>query len=295
MVAITGASGNTGSKLAKKLLLMGEKVRVIGRSEKNLKSLKEKGAEVWVGDQSDVAFLTKAFTGCDVAYLLIPPKFDAENVRAYYNHMGDLAIEAVKKSGLKKLVFLSSLGAEQEYGTGPVIGLHDVELKLKALKNVDIVFLRPGYFMENTLGNVQLIKSQHINGNPTRPDAPVYMIATKDIAEKAAEILHKRNFTGHSVVDLYGQKISYAEATRIIGERIGEPQLPYIQFPDKQALEALEQMGLSESVASSFVELAQAINEGRVHVTQLKTDTPTSPTTYNQFVEEVFYPAYTAS
>lgn len=292
MITITGASGNTGSKIANLLLDNGAQVRVIGRSEDHLRSLKDRGAEIMVGDQSDKEFLIKAFSGSDGAYLIIPPKLDAEDVRAYYNQLGDIAVEAIKRSGLKKLVFLSSLGAEQDFGTGPVLGLHDVEKKLEELSDVDIVILRPGYFMENTLWNIQLIKNEHINGGSASPDAQYYMIATKDIAAKASEFLVDPSFTGHSVVDLFGQKLSYNDVTHIIGAKIGEPDLPYVQFPDEDAIKGLKDMGLSDSLAKSFVDLSHAIGEGKVTVTHGNPEEPTSPTSYRQFVEEVFFPAF---
>jgi uncharacterized protein YbjT (DUF2867 family) len=248
-----------------------------------------------VGDQGDEKFLVVAFAGCEAVYLIIPSKFDAENVRDYYNRMGDIAVEAIKMTGVQKVVFLSSLGAEQEFGTGPVLGLHDVEQKLTTLDDVDIVFLRPGYFMENTLGNIPLIKGQNIIGNPSDPEVPFYMVATKDIAVKAADLLSERSFTGHSVIDLYGERISYDEITQAIAEKISNPDLQFVQFTDQDAIHGFRGMGLSQNIAESFVELAHAMEEGRVHVTQASVEKPTSPTKYNQFVEEVFYPAYKSS
>ena len=47
MYAIIGASGNTGSVVAGKLLAHGEKVRVIGRDAKRLEGLVQKGAEAF--------------------------------------------------------------------------------------------------------------------------------------------------------------------------------------------------------------------------------------------------------
>lgn len=292
MIAITGATGHTGSKIAHLLLDKGEEVRVIGRSLERLRKLEDRGAEIAVGNQGDEKFLIVAFAGCDAVYLIIPSKFDAEDVRSYYNRMGDVAAEAIKMTGVQKVVFLSSLGAEQEFGTGPVLGLHDVEQKLRTLRDVDIVFLRPGYFMENTLGNIPLIKDRNIIGNPADPETPFYMVATKDVAGKAAELLSERSFSGHSVIDLYGERISYDEITQAIAEKIGNPELQFVQFTDQDAIHGFRSMGLSQNLAESFVELAHAIEEGRVHITQANIEKPTSPTKYNQFVEEVFYPAY---
>ena len=73
MYAITGATGNTGSVIAAKLLGRGEKVRVIGRDAGRLEGLVQKGAEAFVADVTDAAALTKAFTGAKAVYAMIPP------------------------------------------------------------------------------------------------------------------------------------------------------------------------------------------------------------------------------
>jgi uncharacterized protein YbjT (DUF2867 family) len=293
MVVITGATGNTGSKITDMLLEKGEKVRVMGRSSVRLKQYREKGAEIEVGDQSDPVFLTRAFSNADIAYLLIPPRFDANDIRTYYNLMGDTAAVAIKDSGIKKVVFLSSLGAELQSGTGPVIGLHDVEEKLKWLIGVDIAILRPGYFMENTLGTIPLIKNQRINGSSMVANAPVAMIATRDIAAVAVKLLTEKTFSAISILDLFGDCLSYTEATRHIGTALGIPDLHYVQFSDEDAVTSFSKMGLSNSVAVSFVELSHAISQGKINPTQIDPKTPNTPTRFKQFAEEEYRPAYT--
>lgn len=294
MIIITGATGKTGSVVAQTLLERGEKVRVIGRSAERLENLRLKGADIAIGDQGDAAFLTKAFTGADALYLLIPPRYDAEDFRRYYNDLGDAAVAAIRRSEVEKVVFLSSLGAEKTSGTGPVVGLHDVERKLRTLTDVDIVFLRPGYFMENTLGTMELIKTKGINGGPMPPDIPLTLAATADIGVKAAGLLQNRSFTGHTVVEIAGDRQNYADMTAIIGKALEIAELPYIQFSDADAEAAFSAMGLSTSVARSYIELMHGISEGLVGTTQGDADALSAPTRFEQFVEEVFKPAFAA-
>ncbi len=292
MIAITGATGKTGEKLARLLLDKNVKIRAVGRSLEKLSALRDKGAEVAVGDQADSSFLTKAFAGCESVYLLIPPKMDSPDVRKYYNIMGDAAIEAVRKNGVEKVVFLSSLGAELDAGTGPVVGLHDVEAKLEKLNETTIAFLRAGYFMENTLMNASLIKTQGINGNSTPPDAPIAMVASHDIAKKAAELLTDASLKGHVIVDLFSERISYKEATKQIGEAIGIPGLTYVQFPDTEAIKAMTSMGVSANLAQAFVELSAALGKGRIMPTQIDPLKPNGETKFKTFAKEVFEPVY---
>jgi uncharacterized protein YbjT (DUF2867 family) len=291
MIAITGATGQTGSKIADLLLDAGKKIRVLGRSEENLRHFKERGAEIAVGNQENLSFLTKALKGCEAVYLLIPRKMDTNNIILYYDTLGDVAVQAIQKSGIKKVVFLSSLGAELDSGTGPVVGLHNVEAKLAKLAQTDIVFLRVGAFMENILMNASLIKNQHINGNAILPDAPVAMVATKDIARKASELLAAPTFTGHRVVDLFGDRITYKEATTQIGEAIGIPELPYVQFSDADAVKGMMGMGLSKNMAESYAEMSSAISKGLIIPTQIDPLKPNAATSFREFANEVMKPA----
>jgi uncharacterized protein YbjT (DUF2867 family) len=293
MITILGASGKTGKAVAEALLQKGEKIRCVGRSLGHLQPLVDRGAEAFIGDQADARFLSSAFNkGTDAAYVLIPPKMDVDNVRDYYKTMGTTIVKAIKTSGLKKVVFLSSLGAERDEGTGPVLGLHDVEKMLDRLSDVDIVFLRPGYFYENTLMNIGLIKSKKVIANAMDPDAPILMVSTKDIGSKAAELLSDREFEGHSVVELFGQRMSYKMVTEIIGDKIGIPDLPYTEASDRDAIDGMVAMGLSKSMAESFVELAHGISAGLVTTTKLDPAKPNAPTKYCDFVDEVFYPMF---
>ena len=292
MITIFGATGKTGSKTAEYLLSKGQRVRILGRSKDRMQSLIQKGAEPVVGDQSDDAFLAKAFTEAEAAYVLIPPKLDAENIRKYYSVMGEAVANAIRKSKIPKVVFLSSLGAEKESGTGPITGLHDVERKLQTLKNTDIVFLRAGYFMENILTSIGTLKKQNLFGNTLAPDVKVFMVAAKDIGAEAARQLLDKNLKGHVIVDLFGDRISFNEAARVIGAKISKPALTYTRFDDSDAVAAMTAMGLSNSMAQSFVEMSHAVGTGLIAPTKGDPVTPNAPTIFSQFVNETLYPAY---
>lgn len=292
MITITGATGHTGSVIANLLLERGANVRVVGRSKKRLESFEKKGAEAVVGDISDEHFFKEMLIGSNALYLLIPTKFDSLDLRKFYNEIGDVAINAIKGSDVKKIVFLSSLGAEQNYGTGPVLGIHDVEKKLESLIGVDKVFLRAGYFMENILNNIQLIKTKGIIGDSIAENTQLLMVATKDIAYVASEYLFKQNFEGQSFVELFGDRITMKKITELIGEEIGVPDLPYIQFPDVDTEAALIGIGASQNVAKLLVELSNGINNDLLIPTINDNNHPTTSTTFKQFLKEVFKPAF---
>ena len=206
MYVITGATGNTGKIVAKSLLAQGQKVRVIGRKADRLQPLAAQGAEPFVCDVSDTAKLTEAFQGAQAIYAMIPPDMANPDPRAYHERVSDSLAAAIQKAGVKHAVSLSSVGADKTEKTGPVVGVHNLEEKLNRVAGLNVLHLRAGYFMENTLAQVKIIQMLGGAAGPLRADLKVGLIATRDIGEFAAEALLKLDFNGHQTRELLGQR-----------------------------------------------------------------------------------------
>src|SRR5512136_1260507 len=139
MYAITGATGNIGSKTADILLARGEKVRVIGRSAVRLQPFVERGAEAAIGDLKDGDFVARAFSGATAVFAMIPPDYTALDLRAYQEEIRESLADAIKSSGVKFVVNLSSQGANLPEGTGPILGLRDQESRFNLLEGVNVL------------------------------------------------------------------------------------------------------------------------------------------------------------
>ena len=189
---ILGASGNTGSIIADSLLSHGKKVRVVGRDAGRLQRFVRKGAEAFTGEVSDAVALTKAFRGARAAYLMLPPITSRED----QERQSDAIAHAVKESGLRYAVHLSSYGAHVPEGTGPVTGLHSSEQKLNAIGGLNVLHLRAAYFMENNLAAIGMIQRMGIFAGALLPDLKVPMIATRDVGDYAAKRLLALDFSG---------------------------------------------------------------------------------------------------
>ncbi|MBI1750901.1 MAG: NmrA family NAD(P)-binding protein [Acidobacteria bacterium] len=296
MYVITGATGNTGKIVAETLLAKGEKVRVLGRSAEKLQLLVAKGAEACVADVTDEAALTKAFTGATAVYAMIPPDMKAEDPRAHQVTVGRALAGAIGMAGVKHVVFLSSVGAQNAEGCGPVSELHAVEEMLNGIAGASVMSLRPAYFMENFLMLIGMIKNMGMMGGVIKADIPLPVIATRDIGPVAAEALLRRDWTGNTTRELLGQRdITMAEAAKVLGAAIGKPRLSYNAFPGFMAKPALTQMGLSKSVADALVEMSEAINDRRMVPLEKRSSANTTPTSIEWFTENVFAPAFQAS
>jgi len=286
MYTILGATGNVGSKIVDILINKGEKVRAVARSVERLAHLEARGAEVHVGDLRDSAFLTRVLRGSKAIFTLIPPHYAAADFAAYQDEIGESITKAIHDAGVTHVVNLSSVGAERSDKTGPIAGLHRQEQRLNAVPILNVLHLRPAYFMENTLMNVPLVKTKGIMGSALRGDLRMPVIATKDIAKEAAERLLKRDFSGTSVKYLLGERnVSMEEISKIFGKRIGLPGLTYVQFSYKDAEKGMIAAGLSPDVARLFVEMSMAFNNGLVGADLVRTKENSTKTSIEDFAD----------
>jgi uncharacterized protein YbjT (DUF2867 family) len=293
MFVVTGASGNTGKIVAQQLLSKNQPARVIGRSAERLQPLVKQGAEAFVGDITDASALARAFSGARAVYAMIPPNYAATDTRAYQRQVIEAIATAIELARVKHVVALSSIGADKKDKTGPVAGLHLLEERFSRIPGLNVLFLRAGYFMENTLAQAGIIKTVGSTAGPVQADLKLPMIATRDIGAAAAESLLKLDFQGAETRELLGQRdLAYSEVAAIIGRAIGKTSLGYNQAPDEQLRPVLQQMGMSQNVAGEILELAAALNSGHIRALEPRTARNTTPTSYETFVEEEFLPVY---
>lgn len=293
MYVIIGATGNTGKAVAKNLIAKGQKVRVIGRNAERLRALTAQGAEPFVCDVADAGALTTAFTNARAVYAMIPPDMASPDFRAQQDRIIGALAAALERAGVKHAVSLSSIGADKAEKTGPVVGLHYLEHQLNRIAGLNVLHLRAGYFMENTLPQIGIIQLMGITAGPLRPDLMVPMIATRDIGAFAAEALLKLDFTSHQTRELLGQRdLTMNEVTAIIGKAIKRPNLSYNHLPDEQLRPALTQMGMSLNVTNLLLEMAASLNSGYMVALEKRSARNTTPTSFETFVLEEFVPLF---
>jgi len=293
MYAITGATGNTGSVIARRLLASGKNVRVIGRDAKRLEDFVREGAEAFVGDVTDADALTKAFAGAEAVYAMIPPNPSSTEVSAHQERVSDAMTAAIVKSGVGHVALLSSVGADKTQKTGPVVGLHNFEQKLEGIAGLNALYVRAGYFMQNTLAQIGVIQSFGLVGGPLRADLPVAMIAARDIGDWTADQLLRLDFSGKQARELLGQRdLTYKEAASVIGQAIGRPTLSYSQFPPALIKPALLQSGMSSNMADLILEMSESMNSGHMKALEARSAENTTPTSLETFVAEEFVPRF---
>lgn len=287
-IAVTTPTGNIGNKIANLLLERTSEVRVIARHPEKVKDLASRGAQVIAGEHSDPAVVEQAVRGADALFWLTPSQMTSHDPLGTARRMAEAGASVLRQHPELHVVQLSSAGAFLPSGTGPIVGLHETEEKFRAAGK-NIVSLRPNEFMENLFFFLPTIIAQGsiYTTIPGAVKAP--FIATRDIAEIAAEFLLKP-IDGHHVIDIVGpQEISFDEWARIAGEAIGKP-IRVVTIPGDKLKAAMSQGGMSPEMAALMVEMEEAAPKilGEFQGEQKRT----GKITFAQFAREVFAPAY---
>ncbi|NBB28346.1 NmrA family NAD(P)-binding protein [Cellulophaga sp. BC115SP] len=262
-ITVTGSLGNIGKHLVKILVANTNEVTVISSNEDRKSAIEALGAQAAIGSITDTDFLVKTFIGSDAVFVMTPPNMGGQNIIENTVNAGKSYAEAIAKSGVQKVVMLSSIGAEYENGTGPIAGLYHIEnLYRSLLQNVNVSFMRAGYFYTNFYNDVPLIKGMGIIGSNYPADTKIPLVHPQNIAEAVAEELQKST-TGHQVRYVVSDYVSLAEVAKAFGDVLGK-QLPWVEFTDEQSLQGMQQAGLPAEMANLYTEMGTAIREGKL-------------------------------
>jgi uncharacterized protein YbjT (DUF2867 family) len=254
----------------------------------------KRGAKVVAGSHADASVVVEATRGADALFVLVPPDLTSTDIRAHYRRFAKASAAAIRENHISHVVHLSSIGADLDAGAGPVLGLHDSEAILAAAA-VNIALLRPGYFMENTLWQIGSIRASGQMFTTFNGETRIPMIATRDIAKRAAELLVKRDFEGQKVVELHGaHALSYNEIAEILSNKL-DKKVQHVTVSDAQAKEAFVGMGASPHMADLFNEMGANMDAGKIVFKEPRTKENTTPTTYEAFAEQVFKPVFDAA
>ena len=240
------------------------------------------------GDLTDAGDLGVLLKDVEAALVMLPDVVTDPEFTATRSTMSRTIVDALGGSGVRRVVALSTVAAGRDDAVGPAAGLRELELRLAGLADSGVLVLRSPFYMENLLAGLPLIQTQGINGSALDGELELPMIATRDVAGEAAAGLLRRDLGGHQVRLLAEpEDVSMRAATQTLGERLGRPDLPYVQFPPDGLRAALLGAGMSESGASAMVELQLDLNRQRSFAAVRAAADATTPTRLEAFLSEV--------
>lgn len=262
MFVVVGATGNTGSAVVETLLAKKQPVRIIVRSAEKGAAWKAKGVEVVVASLDDVSPLTKAFEGAKGVYLLVPPNYGAEAWLADQRARMDRVAEAVQKSEVPHVVFLSSVGGHIAGETGPIRAASYGEYALGCVAK-RLTILRPSYFMENWAPVIGAAKADGVLPTFIAPQAKIPMTSTKDIGRIGAEQLMAVG-RGKQIVELAGpEDYSPDEVASVLGHILGKT-VKAQHAPLSAVVPTFKSFGFSDEAARLFEEMYSSFAKGAI-------------------------------
>lgn len=293
-IAISGATGQVGSKIVSQL---------IDRSDCELVLLSKRGigleeasrrATIYTGDIKEPAFLQQALAGVDTFYLMFPPQNNVDDVIGHYQIILDNAIAAIEQHRVSRVVLQSSYGSHRDRGTGPIVGTYLAEQALNALE-INFTAIRPTYFMENFLWFADSIRESDAIFLPVSGKASTCFIATQDIANAATETILNTQWHGNQIKELHGHcDLTFDRIAQIIGKELNRP-VKHIKLNDEDAISAFvaPQVGFSHTYAKAFIEIHRAIETQWLKPEFAHSQETTKTMTFDRFVRAVLKPAIT--
>ena len=262
MFVVVGATGNTGSVVADTLLSQKQPVRIVVRSADKGAEWKAKGAEIAVASLDEVSSLSEALQGAKGVYLLVPPNYGATAWLADQRARMDRAAEAIRRSAIDHVVFLSSVGGHIPEGTGPIRAARYGEQALGAVaKNLTI--LRPCYFMDNWAPVLGAAKAQGVLPTFIAPQAMIPMISTRDIGRVGAEQLMAGG-KGKQIVELAGpEEYSPDQVAAALGQILGKPVTAQ-HAPLSAVVPTFKSFSFSDEAAKLFEEMYTSFSTGAI-------------------------------
>jgi len=259
---ITGSLGHIGKPLVTQLCKEGHSVTVISSHVETTKQIEALGAKAAIGTVEDVQFLTETFRGADAVFTMIPPQYEGNDWKAWIVSIGNNYISAIKASGVKQVVNLSSIGAHLVDKCGPVSALAKVELAMDAMSGVNVRHLRPGYFYTNFLDSVQEITQKGVMSGNYGPDVKMVLVHPADIAEHAAKALKDKYHIGRGFSYIASDEKTPAEIVELIGKAMNKPDLAWVERTDSEELDEMLAVGVPEETAKNYVEMGAALRLG---------------------------------
>jgi uncharacterized protein YbjT (DUF2867 family) len=282
MILVTGATGQIGRELVRELGARRAKFRALVRSAGKAETVREAGAQAFVGDLGDPASVRGALSGVETLFLLTPTGPDKAAVESR-------VAEEARKAGVSFLVKLSASGADARDST--LLGrLHrEAERKIEDL-GLTHTFLRPSYFMQNYLMFADSIRTHGAIFAPAGQGRHADIDA-RDIAAVAARVLTEEGHQGRTYELTGPEAQSFSDAARKISTISGR-DVRFVDVPAEDARKAMTNAGVSEWLAAALVELyawfqrGEGTTNGSAVTLDVEEVLDRPPRSFEQFVRE---------
>ncbi|TRX43089.1 NmrA family NAD(P)-binding protein [Flavobacterium restrictum] len=267
-IIVTGSLGNISKPLTQELVQKGHQITVISSNPEKQEAIEKLGASPAISSLEDVDFIAETFHGAAIVYTMVPPAnyFDHSlDLLGYYKRIGSNYATAIEKSGVNKVINLSTIGGHLSEGNGILKGANQVESILNQLSNdVAITHMRPTEFYYNLLPQVYNAKASGFIGSAIGNDVINCWVSPKDIATAIANEI-EIGVSGRKVRYVASEEITYDKLASILGEAIGKKDLKWVQFTNEEMINRLIAAGMQPKIAEDLTEMYHAIHTGLLY------------------------------
>lgn len=288
-IAIAAASGNIGRSTAEKVVQAGAETILVSRRPEQLADLVAQGAIVKSISSDDAQGLVAATKNVDALFWLTPPKLDVSNLSDWYTQTAMAGAKAVRENGIKRVINISSIGAGAKPNLGTVSFTGDVEAIFNQT-GANILHLRPGYFMENFLTQVDSIRRDNTVSFPYASDHDIPWISTDDIGDEAAKYLLDDRWAGQWTRNLMGaENLTPLETAAILSKVLARP-IEYVRVTIESIEQQLASFGATPDVQTELGHLFRALGDPDGVYATARTSEAITPTTFEKFVRTKLFP-----
>ncbi|MCA1718468.1 MAG: NmrA/HSCARG family protein [Actinobacteria bacterium] len=238
LILVSGATGNQGGAVARRLLKRGFRVRALSRDTQKpeAQALAEGGAEVVRGDLNDRSSVDRALEG---AYGVFSVQNFYEGGYEGEVRQGKTLADAAKAAGVRHVVYSSVGSANRETGIPHFDSKGEIE-EYKRQTDLPYTILRPVFFMQNW----EMMRDQILDGTlaqPLDPEKPLQQVNVEDIGAFAAMAFENPDEWLGREVDLAGDELTMPEMaetmSQVTGREISYYQVPWHQFREQMGEE----------------------------------------------------------
>jgi uncharacterized protein YbjT (DUF2867 family) len=289
-IAIAAASGNIGRRTAEKVVRAGAETILLSRRPEQFADLVAQGAIVKSISSDDAPGLIAATENVDALFWLTPPKLDVSSLSDWYTQTAMAGATAVRENGIDRVVNISSIGAGAKPNLGTVSFSGDVEAIFNQTGANNILHLRPGYFMENFLTQVESIRQNSTVSFSYASDHDIPWISTDDIGDEAAKYLLDDRWAGQWTRNLMGtENLTPLETTAILSQVLDRP-IEYVRVTIESIQQQLASFGATPDVQRELGQLFRALGDPDGVYATARTPEAITPTTFEQFVRTKLFP-----
>jgi uncharacterized protein YbjT (DUF2867 family) len=282
MIAVVGATGNTGRAVVKELKALGQDPICIVRNAEKARDVLGPNARTAVADLTDRAALEKALQG--VASVFVVTGHNPQMVEQQNN-----VLEAALKAGVKYLVRVGGgravVGKDSESIVGR--GHHAIEEKLRDSK-IGWVILRPGLFMQNVFTQAATIKNESKIVLPFAKDLPVALIDVRDTGALGARVLIDPAPHVGKTYEFTGTLTNYGGFADVFSDVLGR-KITYVGVTPEQSEQAMKARGMPDWLVTHLLAVAKVGAKGGFsaeNTQPIRDIVKRAPLTTRQFVED---------